>query len=130
VGQQQAGPHQRGVQRRGGADLLGQLLQLDRILDAVDDRGREGGIGRVEVAVAGGVLVLLPRPLRLVKTAAVPGEDAGTWSGLLSAARAWDLESYLYGPRDQAKPVVLHHLNRLLSQFAEDYRSANKKEAP
>jgi hypothetical protein len=50
-------------------------------------------------------------------------------TALLSAARAWDLESYLYGPRDQAKPVVLQHLNRLLSQFAEDYRSANKKEA-
>lgn len=49
-------------------------------------------------------------------------------TALLSAARAWDLESYLYGPRDQAKPVVLHHLNRLLSQFAEDYRTANKRE--
>jgi hypothetical protein len=49
-------------------------------------------------------------------------------TALLAAARAWDLESYLHGPQGQAKPVVLKHLNRLLAQFAEDYRAANKRE--
>jgi hypothetical protein len=49
-------------------------------------------------------------------------------TALLAAARAWDLESYLHGPQDQAKPVVLKHLNRLLAQFAEDYRAANKRD--
>ena len=50
-------------------------------------------------------------------------------TALLASARAWDLESYLHGPRDQAKAVVLKHLTRLLAQFTEDYRSANKREA-
>jgi hypothetical protein len=49
-------------------------------------------------------------------------------TALLGAARAWDLESYLHGPSEQAKPVVLKHLNRLLEQFAEDYRAANKRD--
>ena len=50
-------------------------------------------------------------------------------TALLASTRAWDLESYLYGPRAQAKTVVLKHLNRLLAQFAEDYGAANKREA-
>lgn len=49
-------------------------------------------------------------------------------TALLGAARAWDLESYLNGPHDQAKTAVLQHMNRLLSQFTEDYRAANKRD--
>jgi hypothetical protein len=49
-------------------------------------------------------------------------------TALLASTRAWDLESYLYGPRAHAKTIVLKHLNRLLGQFAEDYRAANRRE--
>jgi hypothetical protein len=49
-------------------------------------------------------------------------------TALLASTRAWDLESYLYGPRVHAKTIVLKHLNRLLGQFVEDYRAANKRE--
>ena len=51
-------------------------------------------------------------------------------TALLASARAWDLDSYIDGPRAQAKIAVLEHLNRYLAQFAEDYRAANKKEVP
>ncbi|MER3423998.1 MAG: hypothetical protein C4293_13000 [Nitrospiraceae bacterium] len=49
-------------------------------------------------------------------------------TALLGVIQAWDLESYMDGQRDQAKPGVLDHLNRHLAQFAEDYRAANKRE--
>jgi hypothetical protein len=48
-------------------------------------------------------------------------------TALLGAARAWDLETYLHGPGEHAKSTVLKHLNRLLAQFADDYRAANTR---
>ncbi len=47
-------------------------------------------------------------------------------TALLSTARAWDEESYLQGTKDKAKTSVLDQLNRHLTQFASDYRAANK----
>jgi hypothetical protein len=58
-----------------------------------------------------------------VKRSAVFRETA-----LLGSAQAWDLESYIHGPREQAKTGVVDHLRRHLAQFAEDYRAANRKE--
>ncbi len=40
-------------------------------------------------------------------------------------ARAFDLESYIHGTRDKAKPSVLDQLNSHLAQFAADYTAAN-----
>jgi hypothetical protein len=51
-------------------------------------------------------------------------------TALLAPARAWDLESYLHGPQDHAKAAVVQHMTRLLSQFTEDYRAANKRDVP
>lgn len=51
-------------------------------------------------------------------------------TALLGSAQAWDLESYIHGPRVRAKTGVLDHLKRHLAQFAEDYRVANKRERP
>ena len=47
-------------------------------------------------------------------------------TALLTTARAWDLESYLYGTRDKAKTSVLDQLDSHLKQFAAEYESANK----
>lgn len=41
-------------------------------------------------------------------------------------ARAWDGESYVHGTRDKAKASVLDQLNNHLTQFAADYRAANR----
>jgi hypothetical protein len=49
-------------------------------------------------------------------------------TALLGSAQAWDLDSYIHGPRERAKTGVVDHLNRHLAQFAEDYRLANKRE--
>ena len=48
-------------------------------------------------------------------------------TALLTATRAWDLESYLSGTRDKAKSSVLDQLTSLLKQFAADYSAANKQ---
>lgn len=39
-------------------------------------------------------------------------------TALLTAGRAWDLQSYVYGTRDKAKTSVLDQINRHLAQFA------------
>ncbi|HXF92654.1 MAG TPA: hypothetical protein VNK46_07840 [Nitrospiraceae bacterium] len=49
-------------------------------------------------------------------------------TALLTAGRAWDLQSYVFGTRDKAKTSVLDQLNRHLAQFAADYLLANRKE--
>ncbi len=49
-------------------------------------------------------------------------------TALLTAGRAWDLQSYVFGTRDKAKTSVLDQLNRHLAQFATDYLLANRKE--
>lgn len=49
-------------------------------------------------------------------------------TALLTAGRAWDLQSYVYGTRDKAKTSVLDQINRHLAQFAADYLLANRKE--
>lgn len=46
-------------------------------------------------------------------------------TALLYDARAWDLESYVHGTRDQAKKSVLDLLDRYLAQFTYDYKAAN-----
>ncbi len=51
-------------------------------------------------------------------------------TALLTAGRAWDLQSYVFGTRDKAKTSVLDQLNRHLAQFAADYLLANRKEEP
>lgn len=40
-------------------------------------------------------------------------------------ARAWTLESYVHGTKDQARISVLEQLNSHLAQFAADYKAAN-----
>lgn len=45
---------------------------------------------------------------------------------LLTSARAWDLESYVYGTRDKAKASVLEQLDSHLKQLAAEYNAANK----
>lgn len=47
-------------------------------------------------------------------------------TALLTTARAWDLESYVYGTRDKAKTSVYDQLDSHLKQFAAEYESANK----
>jgi len=47
-------------------------------------------------------------------------------TALLTTARAWDLESYVYGTRDKAKSSVLDQLDSHLKQLAADYADANK----
>jgi hypothetical protein len=49
-------------------------------------------------------------------------------TALLTAGRAWDLQSYVYGTRDKAKTSVLDQIDRHLAQFAADYLLANRKE--
>jgi len=47
-------------------------------------------------------------------------------TALLTWARAWDLESYVYGTRDKAKTSVFEQLDSHLKQFAAEYDAANK----
>jgi len=47
-------------------------------------------------------------------------------TALLTSARAWDLESYVYGTRDKAKTGVLEQLDSHLRQLAAEYKDANK----
>ncbi|MEW6542528.1 MAG: hypothetical protein AB1411_02840 [Nitrospirota bacterium] len=47
-------------------------------------------------------------------------------TALLTAVRAWNIESYLSGTRDKAKAGVFEQLTRHLTQLAADYRAANK----
>ncbi len=47
-------------------------------------------------------------------------------TGIPAEVRAWDLESYLHGTRDKAKLAVLDQLTSHLTQFATDYKAANK----
>ena len=47
-------------------------------------------------------------------------------TALLTSARAWDLESYVYGTRDKAKTGVLEQLDSHLKQLAAEYNDANK----
>lgn len=49
-------------------------------------------------------------------------------TALLGSAQAWDLDSYIHGPREKARTGVLDHLKRHVAQFAEDYRVANRRE--
>jgi hypothetical protein len=47
-------------------------------------------------------------------------------TALLTTARAWDLESYVYGTRDKALTSVLEQLDSHLRQLAADYDAAHK----
>jgi hypothetical protein len=47
-------------------------------------------------------------------------------TALLTTARAWDLESYVYGTRDKALASVLEQLDSHLKQLAADYDAAHK----
>ena len=47
-------------------------------------------------------------------------------TALLTTARAWDLESYVYGTRDKAKTSVLDQLDSHLRQFAAEFEPGNK----
>jgi len=47
-------------------------------------------------------------------------------TALLTSARAWDLESYVFGTRDKAKTSVLEQLDGHLKQLAAEYADANK----
>ncbi len=40
-------------------------------------------------------------------------------------ARAWTLESYVHGTKDQARTSILEQLQSHLAQFAADYKAAN-----